>query len=84
MTGSGVIAAIMPGKCAAPPAYDDPETPRGGRAREGGHQSGRAVGGGYGYVVGDLEGLEDREAGFEHGEVGVGAHCYGDEGLGAL
>ena len=63
---------------------DDAVAFGGGSAGEGRHERGRAVRGGDGYVVGDVEGFEDCEAGFQHGKVRVGAHCYGDEGLSAL
>lgn len=60
---------------------DDFEASRDGGLGEGGHAVRGTVCGGDGYVVGDVEGGEEGEAGFKDGEVGVRAHCYGDEGL---
>ena len=71
MTGSGVLAASMPGRCAAPPAPAiSTFRPRAhGGAGVVGHGVGGAVGGEHAQLVGDAEALEDLGGGLQRGQV---------------
>ena len=79
-TGSVVSAAIMPGRCAAPPApaMIDLEARLSRALGEGEQPLRRAVGGDDARLVGDAERVE-RLGGVAHGRpVGLAAHDDGD------
>ena len=81
ITGSDVIDAVMPGRCAAPPA--PAMITRRPRSRGGAcvlvHHVGRAVRRHDPHLVRDAELGEHVDRALHHGQVGVAAHDHADE-----
>ena len=83
MTGSGVHEAVMPGRCAAPPApamiTRNPRATAVRRVLD--HDVGRAVGRDDANLAGHAELVERVDRGLHDGQVGVAPHDHADDGL---